>query len=161
MGNKQLAMYLNNHLAASVAVLDLLSHLEKAYADTAVGDFITSLHADILADRAQLEAVMAELQISHNTIRQTVAWVVEKVNQLQLKWDGGDGDLHLLEALEIIATGITGKRALGHSLAIVAQENPALQSMDFAQLVERSEEQLRRLEVVRLDVAKAALTTKL
>jgi len=160
MSSKQLSTYLNNHLAASVAVLDLLSHLETAYADTEVADFLTALRADIHADRTQLEAAMAQLEISQNSIRQTVAWFVEKINQLQLKWDDGDGALHLLEALEIVASGIAGKRALGHSLVVVAQQTPHLQPMDFERLVQRSEEQLQRLEPVRLRVAKDALTTK-
>ncbi len=158
MANQQLSTYLNNHLAASVAVLDLLAHLETTYADTEIAGFVTALRSDILADRTQLEAVMDQLQISRNAIRQTVAWVAEKMNQLQLKWDGGDGALHLLEALEIVATGIEGKRSLGQSLMVVARENSQLQSADFERLVQRSEEQLRRLEPVRLRVAKDALT---
>jgi len=48
---------------------------------------------------------------------------------------------------------------LWRALAVAAEAVPGLQGVDYERLVQRSEEQQQRVEVLRLGVAKAALTT--
>ena len=50
MTNKYLAIYLIDHLAGSVAAIELLKDLEAAYADTALAGFFAELQTDIAAD---------------------------------------------------------------------------------------------------------------
>ena len=73
-----------------------------------------------------------------------------------LRWFPADEALRLLEALELVAVGIEGKRALWRSLAVASEDVPELQGVDYEHLLQRSEEQQRRVETVRLEAAKAA-----
>jgi hypothetical protein len=158
MSNEHLATYLNDHLAGSETALELLEHLAAAQADTPLKPFFEQLHADVLADRQELEALMARLQIAESRTRKATAWLAEKAGQLKLRLDDpADGALRLLEGLEALEIGIEGKRALWRALAAVAEDARELQDVDYARLEQRAQEQHDRVDVVRLDVAKAAL----
>lgn len=159
MANQQLATYLNNHLAASTSVLELLAQLAASHEGRALGPFFATLRADILTERQQLEELMALLAIQENSLRQAGAWLTEQVSRLKLHLDSPtDEALRLLEALEIITTGLAGKRSLWQSLAVAAATVPALQGVDYPTLVARTEEQQQRVEAIRLQVAANALT---
>src|SRR5438552_17167929 len=64
VANQNLATYLNDHLAGSVAALELLEYLEKTQTGKAMGRFVPELRADIAADRRELEALMARLPLA-------------------------------------------------------------------------------------------------
>ncbi|MBC7923348.1 MAG: hypothetical protein H7Z75_19905 [Ferruginibacter sp.] len=157
MNSEHLATYLNDHLAGSVAVLDLLAHLETAHANTDTGRFAAQLRADIGADRQELETLMERLHLAESLPRKAAAWLAEKATQLKLRLDDtAGGTLHLLETLDAVAVGIEGKRALWHALAAAAGEVSALRGIDYEALSARAVEQRRRVEAVRLPAAKAA-----
>jgi transcriptional regulator GlxA family with amidase domain len=76
------ATYLNDHLAGSVAALDLLVHLTQQHAGTELEEFFDTLRADILEDRDELAALMERLGVSSSRVRKAVAWVAEKFARL-------------------------------------------------------------------------------
>ncbi|SRR6266511_1513235 len=159
MPNAHLATYLNDHLAGAVGALQLLAHLKAAHAGTALEPVLTEVHAEVAADREELEALMARLQIAESRPRQATAWLAEKTTQIKLLLDDpSGGPLRLLEGLEAVAIGIEGKQALWRSLAAVAADVAGLQGVDYERLQQRAQEQQQRVEVMRLDAAKAALT---
>ena len=47
MADKNIATYLNDHLAGSVAALELLEHLEAAHAGTPLERFVAELRVDV------------------------------------------------------------------------------------------------------------------
>ena len=154
MPNKHLATYLNDHLAGSVAALELLSHLCGAYANTDVAEFAERLRADIAADRGQLEELMERLNISRSATRRVSAWVGEKFVELKLRFDDvGAGPLRLLEATDALSVAIEGKRLLWVGLDAASKDRPALRH-DYDQLIGRAEEQRARVEAVRLKAAR-------
>jgi hypothetical protein len=158
MGNKQIATYLNDHLAGSVAALELLENLEAAHAGMPLARFLVELREDITADRQELEALMSRLHVAQSRTRKATAWAVEKLSGLKLRLDDpAGGALRLLQALEAAALGIEGKEALWCALRAVAAEATELQGVDYDRLVKRAEEQRRRVEEVRLEAAKKAL----
>jgi hypothetical protein len=157
MANKHLATYLNDHLAGSVAALNILAHLETEQNSITVAPVITALRADIEADQRELETLMKRMQIPKSAPRQAVAWLGEKVAQLKLQLDDpADGALRLLEVLETLALGILGKRALWQALHVAGV--PGFQDADYERLVQRAEDQHRRAEAIRLEAARAALS---
>lgn len=148
------ATYLNDHLAGSTAALDLLEHLEAAHPGTEVAGVLAGLRADILADRGELEALIARLGVATSGVRQAVGWVAEKVARLKLRVDDpAGGPLRLLESVEAVAVGIHGKGSLWRALAAV----PALRGPDYDRLAARADEQRGRIEAVRLAAARDAL----
>jgi hypothetical protein len=159
MANASLATYLNDHLAGSVAALDLLTHLQTLYAGTPFAGVLASLAADVAADRQELEALLGQLQIPVSRTRQVTAWLAEKLTALKLRLDDpAGGALRRLEALEAVALGIEGKRALWRALEAAAAEVSVLRGVDYARLSQRAEEQRQRVEAVRVTAATTALS---
>jgi hypothetical protein len=158
MAYEQIGIYLNDHLAGSVVVLELLEHLEKEHAGTDVERLVINLRADIVADRKELEALMERLQIAQSPPRKAAAWLGEKVTEFKLRVnDPAGGPLRLLEALEAVQIGIEGKRALWRAMMAAARYASELQVLDYERLAEQAVEQHRRVEAVRVEAAAAAL----
>ena len=157
MANESLATYLNDHLAGSVVALELLDHLEEDGAGTAEASILAEVHADIEADRQELEAFMAQRGIAVSAPRKATGWLVEKLSELKLRLDdAGDGALRRLEALETVSLGIAGKQALWHALAAAAEDAPELNGLDYARLGRRAETQRAAVERLRLHAAREA-----
>ena len=149
MPGKHLATYLSDHLAGAVVALELLEHLGNVHAGTELAAFFARLREDILADRADG---------STGTVRAAVAWLGEKAARLKLRMDdAAGGDFRLLEAVELVAIGIDGKRALWLALAAASEAVPELRGPDYDRLVDRAADQRQRVETVRLDAARKAL----
>jgi hypothetical protein len=159
MANEHLATYLNDHLSGSVAAVELLEHLEKAYAETEMARFFAALRSDIEADRQELKALMDRLDVSESRPRKATAWLAGKFTELKMRLDdGARGPLRLLESLEAIALGIQGKLALWRALSAAAQIAPPLLKSDYERLAQRAEEQHSRIEAHRIEAAKTALS---
>jgi hypothetical protein len=158
MPNEHVATYLNDHLAGSVAALELLEHIESAHAGTPLERFAAELRADVEADREELVKLMERLQVAESRTRKATAWLAEKVTEFKLRVDDpSDGALRLLETLDAVGIGIDGKRALWLALAASAEDAPWLRIADYDRLTARAEDQRNRVEVVRLAAAKKAL----
>jgi hypothetical protein len=158
MASNHLAIYLNDHLAGAEGALELLGHLEASQAGTPVGDVLTQLHAEIEADRQELEHLMDRHHIAVSVPRKVSAWLGEKLAYVKLQLDDkATGALRLFEGLEALAIGIHGKGGLWRALAVASEDAPELQGVDYARLTQRAEDQHRRVEVLRLEAAKEAL----
>lgn len=158
MASKHVATYLNDHLAGAVAAIDLLEQLEAAEPDATSTRALAELRAEIVADRQALGALMSRLQIDESRSRKAMAWLAEQASRIKLRLgDPTDGALGRLEALEALALGIEGKRALWRCLATVANDAPGLRDVDYERLTQRAEDQRRRVEGMRLEAARAAL----
>lgn len=157
MATTHLATYLNDHLAGSVAAIDLMERIERKHAGDPIGAVVARVRADVIADRQELESIIARLHLAQSAPRKAVAWLGERVAQLKLALDDpSDGALRLFESLEAIALGLEGKNALWHALAATAPEVPALQGVGYDQLIARGHDQRSAIEPARLDAARAA-----
>jgi hypothetical protein len=158
VADDHIATYLNDHLAGSVAAVELMENLETVYAGNPIAGFIAELRADVEADREELESLMSRLQISESRTRKASAWLTEKFTELKLRLDdSARGDLRLFESLEALSLGIEGKRSLWIALAAAAQVSSQLQIVDYQRLKQRAEDQRDRVEKKRVEVAKTAL----
>ncbi len=156
MSKEHLANYLNDHLAGSVAALEIVAHLE-AEAPELTPD-LAGLRTDIQADRQELAALMDRLGISESRIRKAGGWLAEKLTEFKLDVDDpSDGALRRFESLETLALRIDGKRALWRALSAAAESAAELRGLDYARLMQRAEEQRSRVEVFRLQEARSAL----
>lgn len=158
MTSKHLATYLNDHLAGSSGLLELLDHVSSARAGREIEQLAKSLYSDVLADRKELEELMSRLQIAQSTPRKMSAWLAEKMAQIKLHFDDrGGGAFWLLEAAEAISVGVEGKRLLWISLSTTAESTPPLRGPDYDHLIRRAEEQRTRVEPTRRQAAGEAL----
>jgi hypothetical protein len=107
---KHLSRYLNDHLAGSTTLINLLQHLQGTPRGKNTHWFLVTLRGDVLADRVSLEGVMDRAQVKKHRHRRTTAWLIERLTRLKLRLDDkGDGALQFLEGLELVEIGIEGK----------------------------------------------------
>jgi hypothetical protein len=156
MSADQLGTYLNDHLAGSIAAVELVERAVKAYDGTPLGRFLAGFGAEIKADQETLRDVLKRIGVSESRLKQAGAWLTEKASRVKL---GGADDrtaLRRLETLEALGMGILGKLALWRALGAVAPRYGELIGIDFARLEQRATEQHGRVEARRLEAARDA-----
>ncbi len=155
-GSQDLEIYLKDHYAAAVGAVELLEHLEKVHGDDPLGVFFTKLRTDVQADHEQLHNLMAALDFEESSVRNAGAWMAEKFGRAKLGFSAGEeGRLRLLQSLESLSLGITGKQLLWRALRAVDASSAVLEQTDFDHLEKRAQEQLERVEGKRLEAARA------
>jgi hypothetical protein len=150
-----LATYLHDHLAGSVHAIDLLESMRNQHVREPLGLFAARLLIEIEADRDVLRELAERTGIGSSALKELTAWLGEKVSRVKLSSHDATG-FGTFEALEFLELGIHGKLALWRALAIVAENDPRLQSTDYARLAARAETQGALVEQQRLKVARTA-----
>lgn len=152
--NSNLSIYLNDHLAGSVAGLEILERLTELLAGSPFVSEIDSVRAEVAEDKEVLETIIERLNFKESTIRKASGWLAEKAAQLKMLVDDpGSGPFRTFESLEAISLGIEGKRSLWIALATVAGDNGPIRVSELEDLITRAEDQRRRVESVRLKMA--------
>jgi hypothetical protein len=156
---KSLELYLNDHLAASVTAIKLLSRLQTATVrQGSVSPFAAEIQADVESDQGELKMLMDKLQVKESPMRKATGWIAEKFTELKLKLDDpSNSDLAVLEILEIVEIGIEGKRGLWQALDASSANLHSLRDFDFQRLTQRAQQQHDRVEAVRLQAARETL----
>jgi hypothetical protein len=156
MSKDHLSIYLNDHLAGSNIALEILEHLAAEAPD--LSSPLAALKKEIAEDRHQLTTLMARLHIAESRVRKAGAWIAEGLAEVKLDAeDEQGGPLRRLERLEALALGIEGKITLWSALDAAASSNNKLVGLDYGRLTERAQDQRSRIEVWRLEAARAAL----
>lgn len=152
--------YLNDHLAGSVAALDLMGRIANAHAGTPLGNTLARLQGEVAGEQEILRTLVQEVGGTESAAARAVAWAGEKISRLKIGTGGhDDSGLKLFEALEALTLGFAGRGALWRTLDRVRQESPLPATIDFAALARQAAAQLDELEAVRLEAGVAALTT--
>jgi hypothetical protein len=153
-----LATYLNDHLAGSVAGVEIAEHLFDRAETAEHRSTVEGVRDEIEQDVRTLESLMKSLDIGESRLRKAAAWLTEKATELKLRIDDpAGGPLVFFESLEALSLGIEGKRGLWLALSAAAEHEPKLRTVDYAQLIKRAEGQRSVIEEMRLAAAKRAL----
>ena len=154
--SEPLQAYLHDHLAGAVVAVEILEVLRDQHAGEELGRFAGDLLTEVEADRNVLRDLAERAGAESNPLKEATAWVGEKVARLKLGREAA-GELGTFEALEALALGILGKRALWRALKVVAGRFEPLRNLDLDELAARAEAQHARVEERRLEIARAAL----
>jgi hypothetical protein len=158
MNEKNLAIYLNDHLAGAIAGTELAKRSAQSNLGTEWGDFLESLVTEIEQDRAELTRLMEALGIKKDLLKDAAAWVGEKVGRLKLNGQlVGYSDLSRLIELEGLALGIHGKLSLWKNLEQLELPEVKSAGLDLEDLAARAQKQRDDLEDFRLRAAAKAL----
>ena len=152
--SEPLITYLHDHLAGASFAIDLVTLLRDAHSGEPLGGFAAQLLEEIAADRAVLQRIAEQLGAAESKPKETAAWLAEKAGRLKLR--GTADAFGTFQALELLATGITGKRLLWVALRTAVASDPRLAGIDFDELAARAEEQYAGVEKLRLEAARAA-----
>lgn len=152
----KLAIYLNDHYAASVGAVELARRAAQSNRGTPCGDALAALAAEIEEDRQSLRLIMERLGIRADPAKAAVAWGAEKLGRLKLNGQlTGYSPLSRLEELEVLSLGVEGKLAMWQALGHAADHG--VPEAELEPLIKRARSQRRRLERQRLDAAVQAL----
>jgi hypothetical protein len=155
---RQLISYLNDHLAGSVSAIELLDYLIDTHKEEPLAKFLQELRVDIVADQDVLKKIVQRFNSNESAIRKAGAWLTEKVARAKLGLAGQKRrQLGLVQALEVLVLGVTGKQLLWRSLNASIGASPLLRGVDLTRLEERAIEQIERLETHRLELAREVL----
>ena len=153
---KQLATYLNDHLAGATAAVDLLDHLIKAHEGKPLGKFFEELRSEVVSDQEVLKKLLQRFS-KENALKKVSSWIASKIGQAKMRAGGEKpGEMGLVQALEALVLGITGKQLLWRALNATLGTSPLLRGADLGKLEERAIDQLERVEARRLEAAREA-----
>jgi hypothetical protein len=154
---ERLAIYLNDHLAGATGGVELARRLQGSNSgDPDFGPPLREVCAQIEADRETLEAIMDRLGVGRDRLKPLVAVLGERLGRLKLNGQlRGYSPLSRLEELEALQLGVVGKRGLWRALGHARARD--LPEVDFGALMERAEDQLKRLEALHLEAARLSL----
>ena len=156
--SKLLRIYLNDHLAGSMAGLELAKRCCSNNEGTPLADYLRGFIAELEEDRAEVMRLIDSLGFPQDRLKVGAAWVAEKVGRLKLNGQiTGYSDLSRLLELEGLCLGVEGKASLWRSLLSIAGTESQLAVTDLDGLLKRAERQREELEVHRLEAAKKAL----
>jgi hypothetical protein len=142
---RYLAVYLNDHLAGSTALIELVRRAAREHAGTELGGFLVKLQAEIAQDRQALRRVMDAAGARPSVAKVTVAWVAEKAGRGKLNGRiMGRSPLSPLIELEAVEVGIYGKLLLWRALR--DRRPPGSAAVDVDALIARAERQLDEVE---------------
>jgi hypothetical protein len=164
MQRARLATYLSDHLAGSVAGIDLVRTLAHVAARADDGDraaWLTRIGDELESAQAELRGVMARSEASESRLKQAGGWVGERMARVKLALTAAtDGAaLAWLDGLEALAIGLQGQAALWRALhAVLAADDARRGASDFPGLERRAQEMFAEVERARLAVAAAAFT---
>jgi hypothetical protein len=154
-----LHIYLQDHLAGATFGYELAERCRRRNERSTFGAPLAELVGEIAADRQTLIAVMRRLGADRSNVKVSAAWLLEKARRL--KPNGrlfSYTPLERVVELESLAIGIAGKRALWRALENITGQGRQLEGYDFAALAVRAEDQLRRVERLRLQAAELAFS---
>ncbi len=156
---EQLAIYLNDHLAGSVAAIELLDDLVGQHPAHRLARFFTELRDEIAADQETLRTVIDKIGASESSVRKAGAWLAEKMGRGKLRF-GGEDDLGLLQVLETLVLGVTGKQLLWRSLGAISPNVVELQGFDFDRLELGAKQQIEKLENEHVALSREVLSDR-
>jgi hypothetical protein len=153
----QLAIYLNDHLAASTAGVELVRRAAEQH-DGERGHEMARLADDIAADREALREIMRRLGVEESAVKAATGWVGEKIGRL--KTNGhlvSRAPLSDVLELEALRAGTAARIAGFQVLRAVAVKNTRLRKEEIEELIERAEDQEHRLYKIHLQLAQERL----
>lgn len=158
MSHGALSLYLRDHYAGSVAGVALARRFAESNRGTLAGEALAAIAGEIEADRAALRSLMAECAIPDSPLKNATAWALERLERLKPNGRlGGEPLLQRVHELEALSLGIAGKQALWDALRAVPDFEPT--RVDLDALAERARDQRARVEELRVELAREALSS--
>lgn len=161
MAEDNLAVYINDHFAGSVAGVRLCERIRRISDDPELVRTIVALEDEVRRDQRTLDELRRTLGISRSRLRDAGAVLAQALSGVKLRVEGSKHvDVHRLHALDSLSLGIEGKKALWTALAAAAEESERLRLADYEALTRRADEQLATLRELRAAAARRAFARR-
>ena len=158
MADKPMDVYLNDHLGGAMLGTELAQQIRDRADGSPLVGVMTRIAAEIEEDREALTALMDQLGVTRNPVKQVTGWVAEKASKVKFSGAGsGEPDHGTFMALETLRLGVAGKKCLWLAMRQVRGQYPELSGVDLDRLIERASDQERTLEQERMKAGAVAL----
>jgi len=152
-----LAIYLNDHLAAATAGVELARRAASSH-EGERGAELTRLADEISEDREALRDIMKRLDVAESTVKKVAGWAGEKVGRLK-------PNDHLLSRsplsdvleLEALRAGTAARIAGFQVLRAVAVDDSRITKEELETLMQRADDQAERLYKLHIQLAQENL----
>lgn len=157
MNRDLIATYLNDHLAAATAGVELARRAAGNH-DGERGAQLDALAEEIAADREALRGIMARLEVPESTVKKAAGWLGEKAGRLK-------PNDHLVTRsplsdvleLELLRTGTAARICGFQVLRAVAVEDQRLSREELERLIDRADRQGEELYRIHVQLAQENL----
>ena len=153
MDLEPLRIYCNDHLAASAGGIALVRRMVDHHRDDAYGPQLRRLHAELLEERAALEATMTALGIRRSRLKQVLVRVAAEVSRLKPDGRIGRGPLSTVIEFEFMSGAVLLKRAGFETLLGLSEVDRRIDAALITRLVEQADRQHRWLGEARREHA--------
>ena len=149
-----LAIYCNDHLAASTGGLELVNRMLGQHRGTLYEEPLTRLLGELREEQDALRGMMAALNLPVRQYKLLASWVAEKLARGKLNGRLlSRSPLSDLVEFEFIATAVLGKRAGFETLRALAETDRRLDAGLLDRLIRQADAQHEWLSAARRDVA--------
>jgi hypothetical protein len=149
-----LAVYSNDHLAASVGGIELVKRMLGRHRGSAYEGPLSQLLDELREENSSLEAQMAAVGFPVRRYKQAALWVGEKLSRAKLNGRLlSRSPLSDLIEFEFLASAVRGKRSGFETLRIVADADPRLDKAELDRLIAQADRQHDWITQARRDVA--------
>lgn len=152
-----LAIYLNDHLGASTAGVELIGRAAGNH-DGERGRQLARLADEIAEDRESLRDLMKRLEVSESLMKTAAGWLGEKAGRL--KTNGHvvtRSPLSDVLEIEMLRTGTAARIAGFQVLRAVAVNDSRVTKQELETLIDRADDQAERLYRIHLQLAQENL----
>lgn len=157
LADRLMTIYLNDHLAGSVAMRELAGRCLRENPDGALGEFLRRLDREAEGDQKVIRDILECFGGTEDLAKEAGAWIAEKLGRLKLNGMlTGYSALSRLEEVEALVLGIRGRMALWASIEEAARTDERLRGIDVEELLNRSRSQYEEAERLRLEAARRA-----
>jgi hypothetical protein len=161
MTTDPLAVYLDDHLAASVAALRMMEEIAELERGRPLEQKMLTLRSEVAEEQQMLREMLAQIDAGESRWKQAAAWLTEKVGEGKLALAARvHPALATLQGLESIALGLHGKLCLYRVLGEIAAHDPRLSAERRSTFEARTIIQQSMIEHERLDAARAAFAER-
>lgn len=152
MDDTSLRTYLQDHLAGATGVIELVDRRRSREPEA----WLDRFRAQLATEHDIVTSLAEQLDSRAHPVKRSAGWMAEKAAQAKLVLDGrGDDALRDLLELEVMRTGVEGKRCLWRTLGELTDDD-RIAAIDLDRLRTWAEQQAEELERRRLAAARAA-----
>lgn len=156
MNVDNLEHYLTNHLAGSVAGVELVKMTAAENRGTPLGEYLHRLQRELEEDQEVLRRILKEMGKRESMVKEMGAWTLQKLAFSPLTGLADNSTLRPVVELEGILVGTLGRRAMWVLLERYHSEDRRLSFANFTHLRERADRQVEELEGYRKEAAAVA-----
>jgi hypothetical protein len=150
-----LSTYLQDHIAGAEAAIEVIDLLNRHSNEPVLTQLLSALFLEVQEDKVTLERITNSLTIKASVLKNTSARLGARL--VSLKANTGASPFGAFEGLEFLSLGIQGKLHLWAALQLSPACAAAAYRPDYAVLMDRAGRQHRKVEDLRLALARIAL----